>query len=320
MRNIHRNTLLSTFALVAGCAFVTGANAQMRTAKACASVDLDLNMPIELASPGNICYSGFRCAVGMRGDWMDVTDEVAIAPLRGGSGLAAAGYVQSRGTQNGTYVDWRTPDLYCIPLAVKNREGFVGITIRELTGHGRLRVTALRPGPMGVGRHSDHYDVEVRDGSRYLEMYPRSAPTARVGQTRIIEIPGRGLQSLRLKLQPVAQAYTTTSAARAPRMAAAAAVVRAQVSTKPSAATLGNAATVRALSSSGNASVQPLSAPSTAAPSPEVKLLGATQLMVRLQVKFDRQGIFSLGDYLEFANGEPDLNRDLGWPLIDVKP
>lgn len=318
MRNTPRNTLAYALAVIAGCAFATGANAQMRTAKACATVDLDLNMPLELLAPDNICYSGFRCSVGMRGDWMDVTDEVAVAPLRGGSGLSAAGYVRSKGTQNGTYVDWRTPEIYCIPLAVKDREGFVGITIRELRGHGRLRVTAVRPGPMGIGRHSDHYDVEVRDGSRYLEMYPRSAPTARVGQTKTIEIPGRGLQSLRLKLQPVAQAYSTTSAARAPRMAAAA--VRAQLGTQSSAALLSNATSVRTLSSNGSASVQPLSVPSTAAPSPEVTLLGATQLMVRLQVKFERQGIFSLGDYLEFADGEPDLNRDLGWPLIDVKP
>lgn len=317
MSNVHRNTLAYAFFVIAACTFATDVRAQMRTAKACSTLELDLNMPFELLPPDNICYSGFRCSVGMRGDWMDATDEVAVAPVRGGSGLSAAGIVQSRGANNNTQIGF---DSSCIPQASKEREGFVGISIQELTGHGRLRVTALRPGPLGIGRHSDYYDLEVRDGSRYLEMYPRSSPTARVGQTKTIEIPGRGLQSLRLKLQPVAQAYSTTSAARSPRMATAAAAVRAQVAAPSSATQLGNASTVRKLSNSSGTSVQPLSTPSTAVPSPEVKLLGATPLMVRLQVKFDRQGIFSLEDYLEFADGEPDINRDLGWPLIDVRP
>ena len=151
-------------------------------------------------------------------------------------------------------------------------------------------------------------------------MRPRDNLKARVGQTKTIEIAGLGLRTLRLKSQPLALAYATASAARAPRLAATAAAMRAQMDVQRSTALLSQMTTVRALANTGTS---PPGATPTAPPSasaPEVTLIGATPLMVRLQIKFDRQGIFSLGDYLEFTGGEPDINRDLGWPLIDVKP
>ena len=324
MTNIRRNIAIYLLAVVANVSAIAGVHAQMREAKACTDIYNSLFKNSDLNSfdyaPNNVCYSGTNynvsCLVGMRGDWLDFTDEVTVKALRGGSGVSAEGVVliTDAGTSRDSYY------VFCVPDSSKNREGYVSISIKNIRGHGRLRVTAIRPGPMGMGRHSDHFDLEVRDGSRYLEMRPRDNLKARVGQTKTIEIAGRDLRTLRLKSQPIALAYTTTSAARAPRLAATAAAMRAQMDVQKSTALLSQMTTVRAFANTGTSPPGAIPTAPPSASAPEVTLIGATPLMVRLQIKFDRQGIFSLGDYLEFTGGEPDINRDLGWPLIDVKP
>lgn len=327
MRTFHRNapghacTLLFVGALA--IASIADARAELRATEVCSDVFNRLNAPVGLPQT-QLCYSGFNCRIGMRGDWLDVTTEVEFfkqaASLGTGSVFNASGSVEARGVDNNSPL--------CVPHTGSMREGYVLIRVVDIRGAGRMRVVAKRPGPMGVGTHSDAVDFEIRDGSHYLQPFPERELNARVGQTKVIEIAGEGVQDLQLKLQPVAQAYASASAARAPRLAAMTAGVRTSTSVQ-TLANMQGANTVRALGTTqSGTSPTPVTPPvatrpSTPAPattSPEVTILGKTRLMVRLQVKFDRQGIFSLGDYLEFSAGDPAINRDLGWPVIDVKP
>lgn len=326
MHTFHRNALgracvLLFVGALAG-ASVTDARAEVRASDVCSDVYNRLNAPIGLPQT-QLCYSGFNCRIGMRGDWLDVTTEVEFvkttaSPIMGGV-LSAGGSVESRGVDNNHPL--------CVPHTGSMREGYILIRVVDIRGAGRMRVIAKRPGPMGVGTHSDSVDFEIRDGSHYLQPFPERELTARVGQTKVIEISGEGVENLRLKLHPVAQAFTSAGAARAPRLTAMSAGLRAPINAQTLAAMQG-ANTVRALSTtqSGTSPTPVVTPPVTTtptpspAPTPEVTILGKTRLMVRLQVKFDRQGIFSLGDYLEFSAGDPSINRDLGWPLIDVKP
>lgn len=331
MRTFHRNAPGRACALffvgALAVASITDARAEVRASEVCSDVFNRLNAPVGLPQT-QLCYSGFNCRIGMRGDWLDVTTEVVFlkqsAAHGTGSVFNASGSVEARGVDNNSPL--------CVPHTGSMREGYVLIRVVDIRGAGRMRVVAHRPGPMGVGTHSDSVDFEIRDGSHYLQPFPERELNARVGQTKVIEISGEGVQDLRLRLQPVAQAYTSASAARAPRLAAMTAGVRTTTSVQ-TLANMQGANTVRALSTTqSGTSPTPVTpppvatppstpAPTTpATPSPEVTILGKTRLMVRLQVKFDRQGIFSLGDYLEFSAGDPAINRDLGWPVIDVKP
>ncbi len=325
MRTFNRNAPGRACALffvgALAVASLNNARAEVRATEVCSDVFHRLNTPIGLPQT-QLCYSGFNCRIGMRGDWLDVTTEVRFSMLAPAPGmvhvLSASGSVEARGVDNNSPL--------CVPHTGSMREGYVLIRVLDIRGAGRMRVIAKRPGPMGVGTHSDTVDFEIRDGSHYLQPFPERELNARVGQTKVIEITGEGVQDLRLKLQPVAQAYTSASAARAPRLAAMTAGLR----TTSSVQTLANmqaANTVGALSTTqSGTSPTPVTPPAAtppaapATPSPEVTILGKTRIMVRLQVKFDRQGIFSLGDYLEFSAGDPAINRDIGWPLIDVKP
>jgi hypothetical protein len=52
---------------------------------------------------------------------------------------------------------------------------------------------------------------------------------------------------------------------------------------------------------------------------PAVSIVSKSYDRLSLQVNFDRQGTISLADYLEFTVGDPAINRDLGWPSIEVR-
>lgn len=279
--------------------------AEMREGDVCPDVIAKLNIPMPMVPPA-VCYSGFSCDIGMRGDWLDITNEVVFTPVRHGrSNVSAGGAVHSRGTESNGGL--------CVPRAGRDREGYILVRATHIAGEGRMRVTARRPGPLGASVHSDHYDFDVRDGSHYLEPFPQRGLAMRVGQTKVFEIAGEGVEDIRVKPQPLALAYTTASAARAPRTLAAAATLRAPANAQILQRTV-------QLQRSNNVTVPSGDAATPPAVAQEIVLLGKTRIMVRVQAKFDRPGIFSLGDYLEFAGGEPPINRDIGWPLIDVQP
>ena len=108
-----------------------------------------------------------------------------------------------------------------------------------------------------------------------------------------MEITGRGLQDLRIKLRlPTTTAITVQPPAA--RMAAAVA----------------------------NANLQRTATPQQllALQTPTVSIVSQSYDRLSLKVNFDKQGTLSLADYLQFTVGDPAINRDLGWPSIVVRP
>jgi hypothetical protein len=85
--------------------------------------------------------------------------------------------------------------------------------------------------------------------------------------------------------------------------------------------TLQNTAAVRTMATAQASTAQANTPASSSAPAPlpDITIIGKTQTLLRLQINFKEQGIYSLGDYLEFADGEPPINADMGWPTIDVR-
>ena len=311
MNHRLRDPLLCS-AMIIASVYASPARADLTASQVCSYVADDLHMPNDVALP-NACYSTFACEIGMRGKWLDLTTKVVVSPDRSDRETrrppSATGSVTDRGASGTTQE--------CVPKTSSFREGWILVNIRDIQGSGRMNMDANRPGPLGLDTHTDSVTFDVRDGTHYLEPFPRTALTARVGQTKVIEIAGRGLDDLRLKRQPAAPAQGGSPASNV-SMKTTAAKLSAQNSAQLSSASQGGTP-VSTLSSMQLANLKAAAAAPTA-PTPEVTMLGKTARVLRLEVKFNRQGLFSLSDYVEFSSADPAINKDFGWPVIDVKP
>ena len=298
-------------ALLLGCLTSNVAHADLRNTRVCSDAYEDLLVPLQLRQNG-VCYSGFGCTLGMRGDWLDLTNEV-LASAVGRHQVNADASLRSRG--NG-FVNSNE----CLAPPSKNNEAHLLVDLTNVRGSGLMRIKANRPGPLGLSVHSDQYDVQVRDGSRYLS--PHVNRTQKTGVYNIVEFSGMGLMEVRLKARPLSVASSSNGSAPAttPRAASMASALRSPANAQQLSA-LQNTAAVRAMATT-QASTAQASAPSSSpapAPLPDITIIGKTQTLLRLQINFKEQGIYSLGDYLEFADGEPPINADMGWPTIDVR-
>ncbi|MEP6906453.1 MAG: hypothetical protein ABI858_00505 [Pseudoxanthomonas sp.] len=265
------------------------AHAALSDSRVCPKLSPEISAPPGVQVP-EVCYSGFNCTVGMRGDWLDITNKVGIlyksTPGSGEIALNAEVSIAARGD------DIRASNA-CVPVSQRDREGYVAVLLEEIRGAGRAQVLASRPAFAGIGTDFNFVDIEVRDGTRYLHPVQRAALAARVGEVKTIELTGRGLQDLRIRIRPPTTTAITLKPA-ASRMAAAVA----------------------------NANLQKTATPQQllAIQTPTVSIISKSYDRLSLQVNFDRQGTISLADYLEFTVGDPAINRDLGWPSIVIRP
>ena len=138
-------SLVFTFAVFAVFQIHT-ANAEVRLQIACPLVS---GFPPGTGSLTNRCLSGLHgCTVGVRGDWLDITNTVEIIAGPGADISAIEKGVDFGGV--------------CVPRAAKSREGYVKFNIGNIERAGTLRLRLNRPGG------SDTISIEVRDGSTYL--------------------------------------------------------------------------------------------------------------------------------------------------------
>lgn len=279
-------TLLAMSALIPW-----SAQAALSDSKVCPKLSPEVSAPAGVQVP-EVCYSGFNCIVGMRGDWLDITNRVTMGPTTVPTLQHAAANAEASIAARGTEI--RASNA-CVPVSQRDREGYVAVLLEEVKGAGGARVAAIRPGFAGIGTDFNSVDFEVRDGTHFLHPVQRAALSARAGEAKTIELTGRGLQDLRARPRPPATSPAATAPTANPairRMAPAIAGVR------------------------SNLTPQQLAALQI----PVVSIVSKTYDRVSVRVNFDRTGTVSLADYLEFAVGDPAINRDLGWPSIDVRP
>ena len=286
IRTRSTQTLLAVV-LLALTLLPLSAHAALSDSRVCPKLSPEISVPAGVQIP-EVCYSGFNCTVGMRGDWLDITNRVNMSnstpPTLEHAAANAEASIAARGTEI------RASNA-CVPVSQRDREGYVAVLLEELRGAGGARVTAYRPAFAGMGTDFNSVDIEVRDGTHYLHPVQRAALSARVGEVKTIDLTGRGLLDLRIKMRPPTNNPITAKPITT-RMPSAIAGVRSPATAQQMLA------------------VQTL----------PVSIVSKSYDRLILQVSFDRQGRISLADYLEFTVGDPAINRDLGWPSIEVRP
>lgn len=225
-----------------------------------------------------VCYSGFTCTVGMRGNWLDITNRVLFKPveLSAPPKLEAEPSIAERGAKI-------RANNACVPVSNKDREGYVAVLVEEIKGSGAASIRAERNAPPGQPWF-DVVPLEVRDGSHFLNPVQPRTLNARVGVVTTIEITGRGLRDLIVRSKPPG-----------PRPAVGAIDRMTKNIRKP--------ATSEQMLALAN---------------PTVSIVSQSYDKAMLKVNFERAGTVSLGDYLQFSVGVPAINQDLGWPEVQV--
>ena len=299
--NTYRSQGLRNAVLLVALAVVPQlAAASLRDKNICPSLANNVGMPAGSVVP-DVCYSGFGCTVGLRGDWLDLTDRVSITWARGTAAngplprvsIGSAGAEpQARG--------------FCVPPSNKTREGYVEVLLQDIAITGDFKLTVHRPGLGGVTRDSNELTITIRDGTRFLNPLATNngIAVATAGTERILELRGRGLENLRVRpgvTQPFAPPPPARPSAPTPGRASLQ-------------ATAANLRTAPALAARSG-----LELSRTVVEEAPFEVLSARYDVVRLKVKVLRPGLVSLGDYLEFAAGDPAINRDFGWPEIEVR-
>ena len=162
----------------------SSAHAALSDSKVCPKLSPEVSAPPGVQAP-EVCYSGFNCTVGMRGDWLDITNRVSMGftpgPITGQTYANAEASIAARG------VEIRASNA-CVPVSQRDREGYVAVLLEEVKGAGKARVKASRPGLAGIGSDSDSVEIEVRDGTHYLHPVQRAALSARVGEVKTIDL------------------------------------------------------------------------------------------------------------------------------------
>ncbi len=159
------------------------AQADVRKQSACGLFPSSLFPNARIETTLNTCYSGgHRCWVGVRGDWLDLTDRVTVT-----SGPTASITIDKKGVE-----DSGTIGGDCIPRSNKDREGFVRLNLENIRGTGTMRLRLSRPGG------EDTISVTVKDGTTFLATKLESA-FATAGESKVFELKGGNLRKLQLK-------------------------------------------------------------------------------------------------------------------------
>lgn len=251
----------------------------------------------------DVCYAGFKCVVGMRGHWLDITDKVTLSqvPSRPLTFLSGSRYPRASIGEKGADVRARES---CVPASNHSREGFVVVEIEDITVSGWLRVSASRMGALGLGRDSDTVEVEFRDGRHFLHTLPNygRSLTVTAGRPVDLQLTGRGLDKLRVKAG-VRQPFPETQ--------------RPVANTRPPAGISGAAAAIR---DAGSIRDLPAGARLVTLDPAPFEILTARFDTAQVRVNILRAGTVDLGEYFEFADADPAINRDFGWPQVLVRP
>lgn len=137
-----------------------------------------------------LCFVGFKCQVGLRGDWLDLTDDIDGA---GASRLR----IERKGVQRKpAFEDGIGGPSLCVPDGTKDRHGWIQLSGTP-TGTGVFRIKLNRPGALGMGRDSDTVTVRVKRADRFLAEVSPDLKVARTGESVRLKIVGGGMGELR---------------------------------------------------------------------------------------------------------------------------
>ena len=283
-------------ALSVGLLVPWSADAALSSFNVCPALSPEVRAPAGVQVP-KVCYSGFNCTIGMRGDWLDITNQVSFNRTPTTPSPPVSEWVKAEASIAARGDSIRASNS-CVPVSQKDREGYVAVLLEEITTSGPATVTARRPAFNLNRTDADRVPVEVRDGTHFLHPIQRGDLTVRAGELRTIQLTGRGLQDVRVKPQP--------EPARMPSMV----LQKNQQRVLPAVKRMADP----------SAAPPPPAEPVADAPRQRTTIVSKSYDRLSLQVTFLRSGTISLEDYLEFTVGDPAINRDLGWPSIQVTP
>ncbi|MDP8568518.1 hypothetical protein [Methylophilus aquaticus] len=248
---------------------------------------------------GGDCYSGkymLGCYLGVRGDWLDITDKLTIV-----SGPTASITVTDKGADNKYSENISLGGYEKVPPKRGSREGYLLLELKNIRGPGTMRIKMERPA--FAGRDVDYVNVTIKDGTFGLspEQHIRSI---NAGQSKTVEITGYGLSGVSVKpgfnSQPTTGA--TTNRQRIQSTAS-------QINT--------------AVKDSVGQTLSTLQA--NAQLPPEVNILSRETGPVfdKMTVEFNlrnssQQFELDTADIFTFSKGTPPINARFGWPTIHV--
>lgn len=153
---------------------------------AAADVRLSSSCPVLRGFSHNIsgkCFSTHPCRVGVRGDWLDLTDRVTVLSSR----PTASVRITTKGTEDSAANS-------CIPRTNRSREGFVALELTDIEGSGELRLRLSRPA--AGGRDEDTITIQVEAGEAWIKPDRMSAV---VNEPKTFVLEGGSLTLLQLK-------------------------------------------------------------------------------------------------------------------------
>lgn len=247
---------------------------------------------------GGECYSGkymLSCSLGLRGDWLDITDRVTIV-----SGPTATLTITDKGA--GNYTENSSFDFYAkVPPMRGSREGYLLLELNNISSPGTMRIKMERPA--FAGRDADYVNITIKDGSFGLKP-DQHIPSINAGQSKTVEITGYGLNGVSVK--PGFNSQPTTGATTNRQRIQSAA---SQVNT--------------AVKDSVGQTLSTLQV--NAQLPPEVKILSRETGPVfdKMTVEFNlrnssQQFELDTASIFTFSKGPPPVNARFGWPTIHV--
>lgn len=147
--------------------------------------------PVDVRLNGlhKVCFSGHPCTVGVRGAWLDFTDQITRV-----SGPKARFEIVKKGTESDPF------PVSCFPTGRPGGEGYVVFRLTNIvrdSSDSTLRIKLSRPGTLGLGRDSDTISVTVLKGAKYLSNVDRHVVV--VNEPKVLTFTGGRLDLLRLK-------------------------------------------------------------------------------------------------------------------------
>jgi hypothetical protein len=245
------------------------------------------------------CYSeNYNCHLGVRGDWLDITDKVTIV-----SGPTATIKITDTGTddKNSEYGSLGSGVVPQVPPKNGGREGYVLLELSNIVGSGTMRIKMERPA-FG-GRDADFVNITIKDGSYGLDPN-QTLRSVTAGHVKTVEIFGNGLNGISVKPGFRSQPATTA---------------RASSQQVQSVANQTSASVAQSASQNLSTVTANLQLP------PEVKILSreSSGIWEKMTVEFNIRNStnsfdLSTQDIFTFSKGVPPMNTDKGWPTIHV--
>lgn len=260
-----------------------------------------------LGANGPDCYSGkfmLYCNLGVRGDWLDITDKVTIV-----SGPTATITISDKGADN-KYSPGALGSYMSVPPMRGDREGYILLKLNNISGPGTMRIKMERTGFMGNGRDADYVNINILDGTFGLtpeqtikDPEGRYRSTIKTGQKEVRTITGYGLSGVSVK--PGFSSQPTSNTSANPQRVKSVGQINASVKDS-----VGQVVTT----TQANMQLPP-----------EVKILSRETGLFedKLTVEFnlrdsDHDAQLNTADIFIFSKGVPPINSRLGWPIIST--